>query len=159
MLDEPIPPSLLRRLAATAYDSLLLFGVLYLASLPLPMIAQDINQLWWVRLLTQTYLVLVCLLFFGWFWVHGGQTLGMRAWRLKVTNLDGSPITWRSAISRFFAAMLSWLALGLGFFWILFDKESRAWHDRLSKTILILEPKESIGRRPAKRHYFTRVMK
>lgn len=134
-------PSLLRRLAAIIYDSLLLCGVLFLASSPLPFVNDVFGQMWWVRLITQIYLMSTCLLFFGWFWVHGGQTLGMRAWRLKVVQLDGSSLTWRLATIRFFSAILSWLALGLGFFWILLDKDKKAWHDRLSQTRLIVQPK------------------
>ncbi|MDJ0956769.1 MAG: RDD family protein [Arenicellales bacterium] len=140
-LDLTGAPSLLRRLAAVFYDALLLIGVLFVASLPLPLIVQDINDVWWVRLLVQAYLLLVCLFFFAWFWVHGGQTLGMRAWRLQVTKSDGSPITWDSAVIRFFSAILSWLVFGLGFLWVLIDAERRAWHDRLSNTTLALKPK------------------
>ena len=140
-LDHNGAPGLTRRLAAVFYDALLLTGVLFVASLPLPLILQDINGVWWIRLLVQTYLLLVCLFFFGWFWVHGGQTLGMRAWRLQVRKSDGSPMTWHSAVVRFFSAILSWLVFGLGFLWVLVDKERKAWHDRLSNTTLALEPK------------------
>ena len=146
-LDRTEVPSLLRRLAAIFYDALLLVGVLFVASLPLPFIPQDIDDVWWIRLLVQAYLLLVCLLFFAWFWVHGGQTLGMRAWRLQVTKSDGSPITWNSAVIRFFSAILSWLVFGLGFLWVLVDKERKAWHDRLSNTTLSLEPKRRITER------------
>ena len=131
------PPGLLRRLAAIAYDSLLLCGVLFLISLPLPLIPHPMDQVWWGRLLIQLYLLSACLLFFGWFWVHGGQTLGMRAWRLKLVQPDGSGLNWRLATIRFFTAILSWLVLGAGFLWVLFDKDKRAWHDHLSHTVLI----------------------
>lgn len=133
--------ALLRRLVSAAYDTLLLWGVLFLASIPLPLIPEALRQVWWVHFLTQIYLVLVSLLFFCWFWVHGGQTLGMRAWRLRVENPDGTGISWRSAIIRFFAAVLSWAALGFGFLWILIDTDKKAWHDRLSGTVLVLLPK------------------
>ena len=95
------------------------------------------EQVWWVRLLIQLYLLTASLLFFGWFWVHGGQTLGMRAWRLKVVQLDGSGLDWRLSAIRFFTAMLSWLVFGLGFLWVMFDKDKKAWHDHLSRTVLI----------------------
>lgn len=135
------PPSLLRRLVAILYDSLLLCGILLLVSLPLPLIPQAIYQMWWVQLLVQLYLLVCCLLFFGWFWVHGGQTLGMRAWRIRVVQLDGSGLSWRVATIRFFAAIASWLILGLGFLWVLFDKDKKSWHDHLSRTRLIVVPK------------------
>lgn len=135
------PAGLLRRLAAIVYDWLLLVGVLFLVSLPLPLIDNSISQTWWIRLLTQLYLFATCLLFFCWFWVHEGQTLGMRAWRLKVVQPNGAGLSWRLALIRFFGAILSWLVLGLGFLWVLFDKDKKAWHDHLSGTKLIVEPK------------------
>ena len=133
-------PGLLRRLAAIAYDSLLLCGILLVAALPLPLVGEAIGHSWWLQLLIQAYLISVCLLFFGWFWVHGGQTLGMRAWRLAVIRADGGRITWRLAAARFAAAILSWVVLGLGFLWVLFDADKLAWHDRLSGTRLVLRP-------------------
>jgi uncharacterized RDD family membrane protein YckC len=95
--------------------------------------------------LTRAYLVSTCLLFFIWFWTHGGQTLGMRAWRLKVVGVDGGPIGWRAAVVRCFGAILSWSALGLGYLWILVDREKLAWHDRMSATRLSLIPKRRAG--------------
>lgn len=138
-------PALIRRLAAIMYDSLLLCGVLFLAGLPLPMIPAAVRDSWGAQLLIQVYLVLVCLLFFGWFWTHGGQTLGMRAWRLRVVDMHGSSVTWRPAVIRFFGAILSWAVLGLGFWWSLFDRDKLAWHDRLSRTRLIRVPKSGGG--------------
>ena len=134
---DPAPPALIRRFAAIGYDTLLLSGVLFLAGLPLPLIPDAVRENWGVQLTIQAYLILICLLFFGWFWTHGGQTLGMRAWRLKVVAADGSPVGWRSAVTRYFCAILSWVALGLGFWWSLVDRERLTWHDRLSRTRLI----------------------
>lgn len=68
---------------------------------------------------------------YGGFWVRGGQTLGLRSWRLR---LDGGPITWMHAFKHFAGAILSWPPLGLGFLWPIFDREKLAWHDRLSGT-------------------------
>ena len=86
---------------------------------------------------------MVIFVFFGWFWTHGGQTLGMRAWRLKVTTEDGKGLNWSRAFLRFLLAGLSWLILGLGFIWALFDKRRQTLHDRLSKTMLIQLPKKA----------------
>ena len=140
---ETSPASLIRRMASILYDGLLLCGVLFLAGLPLPLIPEVIRESWWVNMLTRVYLISTCLLFFTWFWTHGGQTLGMRAWRLKLTGVDGGPVGWQPAVIRFFGAMLSWSALGLGYLWILFGEERLAWHDRISATRLSLIPKRS----------------
>ncbi len=91
----------------------------------------------------QAYLVALSFLYFGWFWTHGGQTVGMRAWRLRLrVRGDGAdPVLWRQALARFLAAGLSWAALGLGFAWALWDRERLTWHDRVSGTVLVLERK------------------
>jgi uncharacterized RDD family membrane protein YckC len=83
------------------------------------------------------YLVSVSFVFYGWFWTHGGQTLGLRAWKIKVCGLDGQTISWQQAGIRFIAGLLSWTFLGLGFLWCLWDKNRLCWHDHLSKSQLI----------------------
>ena len=145
----PTHPGLTRRLAAVAYDTLLLSALLLLAGGPLPFISPSIQELWWVRLLIQGYLLTISFAFFGWFWVHGGQTIGMRAWRIRLVQDNGTPVGWRQAAVRFLSALLSWAALGLGFLWVIVDSSNRAWHDYLSKTHLILVPKNTAGREPA----------
>ena len=134
---------LLRRLGAMLYDGCLLAGVMIVAATPLPLFQSAADGSVWVRTLIQIYLVLVCFLFFGWFWTHGGQTLGMRAWRLQLRRIDGQNLAWSTAVVRFLGALLSWLALGLGFFWIALDPQNRAWHDRLSKSIVVVLPRRS----------------
>ena len=69
------------------------------------------------------YLLAISFGFYGWFWTHGGQTLGMRAWRLKALTADGQAVSWRHAIIRVAAAHVSLFALGLGYLWLLIDRE------------------------------------
>lgn len=85
------------------------------------------------------YLLAVIFGFYGWFWTHGGQTLGLKAWKIKVLTLEKRPLNWKQSAIRFVAALLSWAIGGLGFFWILWDKNGYAWHDYLSKTCLFFE--------------------
>ncbi|MEJ2622374.1 MAG: RDD family protein [Candidatus Thiodiazotropha sp.] len=61
----------------------------------------------------------------------------MRAWRLKLVSMDEQSVGWQKAIKRHFSAILSLLAFGLGFIWVVFDSDKLAWHDRLSRTRLI----------------------
>lgn len=82
-------------------------------------------------------LVLFTFGFYGWFWTHGGQTLGMRAWKLKLVRQDATPITWLHAFFRFCYAIVSWLPFGAGYFWMLVDRRKLAWHDHISKTYII----------------------
>lgn len=139
------PVHLLRRLAAVAYDSLLLVAVLFLAGLPLPLIPETVRFQPWARYAIFGYMVLVSFLFFGWFWTHGGQTLGMRAWRFRVVAVDGGCLSWPLAWRRFAWAMVSWLTAGAGFLWSLFDPQRRAWHDRLSATRLEITRPSSLA--------------
>jgi uncharacterized RDD family membrane protein YckC len=130
-------PGLLRRLAAIFYDSLLLFSVLFFATFP--------TLLWTggravapANPALQAYLLGVAFLYFAWPWTRGGQTLGMRAWGLRVVQGNGASMTWAQAGLRFAGAVLSWGALGAGFLWVLVDKDGLAWHDRWSGTRLVL---------------------
>jgi uncharacterized RDD family membrane protein YckC len=130
--------ALARRLAAVFYDSLAVTGLLTVAAVPYIVIAGERPWHWAVRLVFQGYLLAAAFAFFGWFWVHGGQTIGMRAWRVRVVSGLGAPLTWQQAAIRFATALLSWAALGLGFLWCLVDREGLAWHDRLSGTKLVV---------------------
>lgn len=108
------------------YDAILLFGILFIALLPLVVINGNPDE--W-KIGRQIYLLAVAFIYFGWFWTHGGQTLGLRTWKLKVESVRGNKVTWRQAGIRFLVAILSWSGLGLGFLWVMFDKEARSWHD------------------------------
>jgi uncharacterized RDD family membrane protein YckC len=79
----------------------------------------------------------VAVAFFCGFWTHGGQTVGMRAWHIRVESADGTPLTLRHAALRFLAALVSVAAAGLGFWWCLVDRERRAWHDIWAKTRVV----------------------
>ena len=131
-----------RRLAAAAYDAFLLFAVLFAATaLLLPFTGgQAISPGNPAYLL---YLLAVSYSYFGWFWRHGGQTLGMRAWHIRVRALRGGPVSWEQGAVRFLVAILSWAAGGAGFLWTCVDAERRAWHDRLSRTVLETTPDEA----------------
>ena len=140
---QPLP-GLLRRLAALFYDAFLVAGLVVaaftLVYLPLAMGLgiENLEEHPLVRHLMTAWILFVGVGFHLWFWTHGGQTLGMRAWRLKLVSAAGGPVTLKQALVRYGVAVLSWLALGLGFLWILFDREKRAWHDIASGTRLVL---------------------
>lgn len=132
---------LLRRLAAILYDTLLLLAVLFLASLLiLPLTGE--GGLRPGHPLITSYHFVITFLFFTWFWTHGGQTLGMRVWRIRIRSRTAAPITLWQCLLRFLAAIVSWGALGLGFLWSLVDREKLTWHDRFSLTELVVIPKD-----------------
>ena len=83
-------------------------------------------------------LIIVSLVFFGYFWTKSGQTIGMRAWRLKVQTLEGNLISWPQSIIRSVSALL-----GLGNLVVLVDfKNKKALQDYISKTEVIALTKE-----------------
>ena len=135
-------PGFLRRLAAQIYDLFLLIALLFIATaLLLPFTAGEAISAQ-QTLIYRIYLAVISFFFYGWFWTHGGQTLGMRAWKIKVLTLDQKNINWTQSLLRFLTAIVSWGFFGLGFLWVLFDKNRRSWHDHLSKTALFFDPQE-----------------
>jgi len=128
-------PGFLRRMGAVIYDALLLAAVLFFATaLALPF--NDGRAFAADQYYFPFYLLCVSYVFYAWFWTHGGQTLGMRAWKITLVNADGGRVNWWTATLRFVVALLSWACLGLGFLWCLIDKNKRAWHDHGSGTFL-----------------------
>lgn len=74
-------------------------------------------------------------------WYRGGQTLGMRPWRLKVIAADGGRPSLGALWKRYAIATLSTLVAGLGFWWAWLDKDRLTWHDRFSGTRMLRLPK------------------
>lgn len=79
--------------------------------------------------------------FYSFFWRRGGQTLGMRAWRLRLINTTGKPLSLTQCLLRFMCAIPSLALFGLGYFWLWFDKDKQTWHDKFSETKVVQEPK------------------
>ncbi|MCU9946138.1 RDD family protein [Pseudomonas sp. PDM13] len=79
--------------------------------------------------------------FFSKFWMRGGQTLGMQVWGVRIQNRDGSAISLWQALLRFVVAIGSWLCFGLGFLWMIVDKQKRSWHDMYSDSQVVQLPK------------------
>ena len=74
-------------------------------------------------------------------WARGGQTLGMRPWRLRVIGAATPSATRSQLILRYLWSTVSLVAFGLGFAWSLVDPQRRSWHDRLSGTRMVRQPK------------------
>ena len=132
----PSGAGLLRRLASICYDLLIVSALLIAATAAiLPLTrgnAISAGTLWF-----QLYVAGIVLLYFAGFWWRSGQTIGMVAWRLRVVADSGGRATLTQCVLRGLMAVVSLAALGLGFFWALFDRHGRTWHDRVSRTRLI----------------------
>ena len=130
------------RLAAIVYDLLVVVGVMMFATA----LALGVSNLlaalgWWplageqdhasrlmVNWLYRAYLVMVLVGFYSLFWSKGGQTLGMKAWRLRVQNTNNQSISFRQAVIRFVFSFA-----GFGNFWVLFNKDKLALQDIVAK--------------------------
>ncbi len=132
---------LLRRFAAMLYDALLVLALLIMATLPFVAVRGGEPVETGENRLYQVTMLLVVYLFFTGFWSWSGKTLGMQSWRLRLERPDGTLPSFGTASLRFAAAILSWLPLGLGFLWQLWDKDKLTWHDRLSGTRIRHYPK------------------
>ncbi len=128
-------PGLFRHLIIIIYDSLLLISVLLLASLTAVALngGEAISQ---GNPFFITYLFGVSFIFYGWFWTHGGQTLGMRSWKVRIITSDGADLTWQRAFIRFTITVLTWLPFGVGFWWQYLAKDRLSWADKMSGTRL-----------------------
>lgn len=149
---------LLRRLAAMLYDSLLVMAV--------AMAYGGLLLLIQVQVLGRSFapgekadmgifgllgLIAVICLFFCVFWRRGGQTLGMRAWRLRLVAENGEVPSWGSCLLRTGLAPLSLAAAGLGYLWCLLDQQGSTLHDRISRSRVVLLPKRPKNKRPKKK--------
>ncbi|MBT8083218.1 MAG: RDD family protein [Gammaproteobacteria bacterium] len=132
---------LLRRLAAMLYDTLLIAALLFLVTIPFIAVRGGEPVETSENALYRAVLVLVVYTFFVGFWIWRGRTLGMQSWGLQLETANGDRPAVAQATVRFFAALLSWVPLGLGFLWQLVDRDRLAWHDRLSGTRLVHYPK------------------
>jgi uncharacterized RDD family membrane protein YckC len=145
-LSQPYPikatsPSagLPRRLIAMVYDLMVVTGLVFFVGA----IATGLNRMEAVNgPVFQSLIFLVIFGFFAKFWTSGGQTAGMKAWKLRAETMDGRPMTIQQALVRFIAAILSMGCFGLGYLWIFFDKEKVTWHEKISGTRTVIIPKE-----------------
>ena len=140
--DHPTPPAAPRshlgwRLLGLGYDLFPAFGLWFLVAAIFVALRGDaitggawgLAEFLALWLVTGAYAVAS--------WRRGGQTLGMRPWRLKVVAADGSPAPLPALCVRYAVGSASLLALGLGFWWALFDHNRLTWHDRASGTRII----------------------
>ncbi|NTV96751.1 MAG: RDD family protein [Thiobacillus sp.] len=137
-------PSLKRRLACLVYEALSLLAVLFIAGFAVVGLQPE-PLAGWGLWLHRTYLLAVAGGYFIWFWRHGGQTLAMKTWRIRLVRIDGGRIGLGQAWLRYLLAVLGALLGGFGFLWALWDRERQFLHDRLAGTRLILDALVGLG--------------
>ncbi len=144
----------LPRLGAATYDALLAFGVYALAGMVGLAVIALLQHWGWITLASQTELaialqqtpavhgvyqlwLLLCVVsFYCYFWSRSGQTLGMKAWRLRVQHPNGQNLSPVTAVAR-----CCWSLLGLGNLLLLVSSQQLALQDRLSNTEVVQLPK------------------
>ncbi len=133
-----------RRLAALIYDALLVAallmvytGAVMFATHGHAVLEDTVGG--WVYLY-RCGLVAVVALYCVLNWVHSGQTLGMRAWRLHAVDLAGQRLRLPAALRRFAYAVLAWLPAALGVLWLYVDPEGLPLQDRLSRSRVLHVP-------------------
>lgn len=139
-----------QRLGAYIYDILAIAALLMLATVVALIIAviaeklsiidtsayQDLGDYLSKSLLFASYLAAVIIGFYGYFWTNGGQTIGMKAWRLRVQNSDGSNISMTQALIR-----MATSAFGLGNLMAIFT-DRNAFQDLWAECEIVVLPKE-----------------
>lgn len=129
-------PSIMRRLASMLYETLLLLAIIFIAGLIFSAVTHNAQSPLF-RLAFQAYLVAVAGMYFIGFWIHGGQTLAMKTWRLRLARADGGPVRFRQAVLRYLLALIGVFLLGFGIFWAVFDRDRQFWHDRVAGTRIV----------------------
>lgn len=110
-------PTLMRCFCSMVYESTLLFGVLFIAAWLFSTLLQQRHALY-LRHALESWLFVILGVYFIWFWRHGGQTLAMKTWRIRLLHKDGNPVTVGQALLRFLLSWL-WCLPGLALAWSL----------------------------------------
>ena len=153
-------PTLRRRLMSMVYESILLFAVVTVAAATGYIFEGTVARYGLpLRHLGQALLFVVLGFYFTWFWTHGGQTLAMTTWRIRLVGPDGAPLRWGHAVARYFllwlfvlptlgvlalvgvggraALLVLTAAVLLPPFYALVDRDRQFLHDRLLGTRLV----------------------
>lgn len=154
-------PTPLKRLLTVIYDSFLVLATLFIATaLTMPLTKGEVSS--GNNIYMSIYLSIVVYIFYAWFWTHGGQTLGMRAWKLQLVRFDNYAVTWKQSFIRYITALPAWVLflIGIvlwikpefaktftslpgwsmalvGLFWIVMDSRKASWRNEISGTQVV----------------------
>ena len=133
------PAGFLKRVLALVYDSLLIGAIVLVLSLLLVFVNGGYPESSSVLSFIQLFiLVFTGPIFYSYFWIaNKGQTTGMQAWKIKLVSMDKSELNIKQTMLRCLISTISFACFGLGYFWILYDKNNLSWSDILTKTKVI----------------------
>ena len=126
-----------RLFAACVYEMLLLIALWFITAWIFVAIFGDATQSY-KRFFLQFTLWLITGVYFVWCWCKSGQTLATQTWKLQLVNQSGVKLSVRQALIRYVLTSLSALIFGLGFLWVLLDKNRLYLHDRILKSRFII---------------------
>jgi uncharacterized RDD family membrane protein YckC len=153
-----LPPTVLRRLAALVYESLLVGALLFFGAA----VAHGASAAGPGRIATQAFLWILLGAYFVVSWRRGGRTLALKAWQLRVVDAQGAAVSLPRALLRYVVAALVygaavvgavagyrngwtfgvWAALvpaALSVAYGFLDEQGRFLHDRLTGTKIVHE--------------------
>lgn len=127
--------NVLKHIAAFVYDVFPVIGILIVTSgITLILRTGDEVQAhtWWF----QVFIFCEIALYYIYFWKVGGQTIGMKAWKIhiKPNNENQHQLSWKQASMRFIVGLFSTAFLGAGLYWKFFSKDGRSWMDLASNS-------------------------
>ena len=128
-----------RRILALVYDSLVVAGILLSFTLLLVIFNEGYAEPGSFISIVQL-IVCVCVgpFFYSYFWlVNNGQTIGMQAWKIRLVSLNNSKLNAKQTYLRCLVSTLSFVCFGIGYFWILFNKNNLSWSDIVTQTRIV----------------------
>lgn len=139
-------PSIARRLSAMLYEGLVVFSILLIGFL-IPQIVLSGHGIQFSGRMLWLHVFLLLAAYFLWCWLHGGQTLPMKTWKMRLSGSREHCLKIRpaQALLRYFLAWPSILLGGIGLIWAIFDKDRQFLHDRIAGTYIVTakDPQEA----------------
>lgn len=130
-----------RRLAGIFYEALTMLSVLLIGFIFPQAVLSGVGLVLpgkWLWL----HVFALLMLYFVWFWLHGGQTLAMKTWKLRLVGADSRHLRPLQAVLRYLAAWPSFFLFGAGILWALVDRDRQFLHDRIAGTRIVFEPSQ-----------------
>ena len=149
--EEISTASLGRRIVAIIYDLFPLFGIFMgvamLIVMPTKIFLYGFDENWSsfnlpLQIILTATMIYALSSYFLYCWRKQGQTLGMKAWRIKLIQKNGQLADKDQCIKRLFFSLGSFLCFGIGYWSYFFSKDKNCLHDVLSETRVILLPKK-----------------
>ena len=133
------PAGFLKRVLALVYDSLLIGAIVLVLSLLLVFVNGGYPESGsFVSFIQFFILIFAGPIFYSYFWIaNKGQTTGMQAWKIQLVTIDETELNIKKTLLRCLISTISFACFGMGYLWILYDKDNLSWSDILTKTKVI----------------------